>query len=111
MEEYAAIERKPEPSRSRWLNTVSKSKFRPHDLQERQAPELAPAQLGDYDQNTRMAEDSRADEMQREADVACVVPSVKEILDDVAAEAGLSTFDDDTCRSGVKQLWFEVVYH
>lgn len=41
--------------------------------------------------------------MKREADFACVVPSVKEILDDVAAEAGLSTFDDDTFRSGLKQ--------
>lgn len=49
-----------------------------------------------------MSEDSRAVQMQKEADAGCVVPSVKEILDSVAAETGLSTFDDDTFRSGLK---------
>lgn len=96
----SAIEREPESSRSHWLSGVSK--LRPHDLQEHQAHGLEPARLSDDDPNKRMSEESRAGQMQREADVVCVVPSVKEILDSVAAETGLSTFDDDTFRSGLK---------
>lgn len=49
-----------------------------------------------------MSDGSRADQRKGGVDAACVVPSVKDILDGVAAEAGLSTFDDDTFRSGLK---------
>lgn len=87
--------------RSRWLSGDCE---RTTSRQERQARELEPAQLSHDDPNERMREDSRADEMQREADVACVVPSAKEILDGVAADAGLSTFDHDTFRTGLKVI-------
>lgn len=68
----------------------------------RRARELEPAQLSDDDPNTNMSEDPRAGQRERKADAAHAVPSVKEILDGVAAEAGLGTFDDDTFRSGLK---------